>query len=350
MQYKYRVDKMITCNIIASVASRLARQLKTHTGYFDKIRVVITDPDNKDLINIVNRYKSFDIEIILTDFIGCDRVRNLLNPYFIQDEWAFILDDDDILSQFILDNLYNMTEDANRKGCTSLSFPFWNEIGNEQLPNLSEIFYNASGQLSVDICRKFNIIPVTRWFSQRAYKITSEINFINAQHPSEQRYSHDKCLWVPYPIIHIKALLESFYSPLWTMYSELFYGNAEYGEMETELLEALKKSNIKPNRSSIESKLREGDIDNSLKQWIWQYKDSNAANVYSWFIIYYLHFHPEELPEDFFDTRLLQIYLNYAISGVESIKIECLFCKDALKELLLKHGIFLVGRYNTKWE
>lgn len=336
---------MLSCNILSSIPERLARTLKHHCGYFDKIRVVITDTRNKDLDAICDRYPN--IERYYWEYDLQSRIINYIYTLLGSNEWAAILDDDELCSQQLMDNFYPIIKRCQLDNLVGVVIPRIDEI-NYELDKDLHVVEMSQNKWEYDrfIDPALNINPPS-YMTKRIFKSSFLPLASGGVHPVHDDWG--KCLYVPYPIIHFKRHGEYIEADVWQGFYCALSGEFRFGEISEKLIKAIYDSKIMFTREDLFSHLEKGDISESLKQWMWDNKDHEHPYVFAWFMIYYFKYHPEELPDSFYDERLIKIWVDHNANSYNS-EVIGVSLEPKFKKILIDAGITNVHKINQSGE
>jgi len=296
-------DIVLTCNIIASRRENIITQLKRVEKYFDTIRVLNSAPEDALLKRCIDR---FDVEYYERAFDYPSAQFNFILSKAEVGEWYLYLSDDELPSVAMLENLYNLAEECEASGKGSVWFPLLAETEYRAERSVSERMEEWYANRDKEIGVKYGI-PEQRVDGQlRFMKVHEELRYADPVHGHLKNYG--EIIGCPYPLIHRKPSFGHIKSCLWQ--SVLDNGALISKDVQAELLEALSEAGVGLNFDEINRYLAKGNVSEKLKQWIWQYKGIPEKKPYcrSWFIVYYFVYHPEELPEDFWDAELIRLF------------------------------------------
>jgi hypothetical protein len=322
---------MLSCNIIAYRKENLVTQLKAVTGYFDKIRLVNSNYEFDRIKNICSR---FDVEYYQSDFENTVSQINCLLPMASAGEWFMYLSDDEIPSIPLLENIYNDIDKCIEEGSNCVFYPFINV--REYTPTVDVVSKIGSVRAyhNRKIAEEFGIDVPYQWDVVRLFK-AGDIYITGSAHDAVcGRVGDYRSI---YPILHYKPFDGFVISALWQSVTD------KSSTVDSKIIEEHKKalvdSGIQPNSSSITSHLKSGNISQSLKDWMWKYKDLDHSYVYPWFLVYYFEFHPEELPDGFWDSRLINLWKSHMLCNRSSVSVMESNLHIILKKEFLKRGI-----------
>lgn len=279
----------LTCNIIAfSRVGRLATILKQVDGYFDLVRVINGNPDDERLRRLLSR---FDVEVFENPWEqDTARFFKPLVDASTPGEWFFWLCDDELPDVSLLEHLHEIVEDCEREGYTSIMVPFM--VVQDYIPQnpLWEYIGQARAEDVPGFEPKFRCERLVKMYEGLEMEGPTHMGWVE---PNELVRSITE-----YPILHIKEDDGFLLGNLWPSVIRP-EGHGIRGEESQELNAACEKSGIYGNERVIIDKFRRGDIDDSLREWMWKHKDRIREAHFSWFALYFFKYHPEELPEDF---------------------------------------------------
>ena len=329
---------MLSCNIISYREEHITTQLKQVSGYFDKIRVLNSNFSFDRIKKICSR---FDVDYYERSFDTPANQFSYIMSKASVGEWYLYLSDDEIPSTPLLENLYPIIDYCVSKDIESVCFPFINV--RDYLPTFSD--HTKTGFMLAyadkDIADKYGINIEFQWSTLRMLKINDNLKFRNAVHGELIGYKIPVYV-SEYPILHYKPIDGFIVSALWQAVLD-DVGDVPI-KIKQELLSALKDSNIELNSDSIIGALKNGNVSQSLKDWMWKYKDDKRYIVYSWFMYYYLYCYSEELPKDFYDKRLLNNFKNEILGNDIELNVMFTRLNRYMKEYFLSRGIVVLRK------
>lgn len=329
---------MISCNISVYRWENIVTQLKTVSGYFDRIRVTNSNFKENRIHQILNRFKDIDYDERVFDapVLQFGHLLSKAEP----NEWFMYLSDDEIPSVPLLENLFNDIDGAIAKGSNCVFYPFINVREYTPTVELTEKIRSTIAWYDHKIGEEFGINVPEQWTAIRLIHNDGAVKFTGSVHEGVTGRIGDyrSC----YPILHYKLFDGFILSALWQSVCDLQSNVPK--EIRDEQLKAIAESGIEKNADSIYQHLKTGKISQSLKDWMWKYRHHESPYVFPWFIVYYFEFHPEELPEDFWDSKLLNEWRNHVLANHAKLDVMQTRLHRLMKQKFLKRGIKELNR------
>jgi len=334
---------MITYNVVVSNKANIITAIKQVYGYYDIIRILNSNPRDLDLCNALQK---FDIEYYEREFdnIG-NQARYLLSKSKIG-EWFHFAGDDCLPSLSLLENLASMVNYCENHNLSSIWLPYIRET--EGTRDRSEIGTAriVYAMRSEGIAEKHGFSKVGIHGSAKLFKVFSDTKIVNDIHEGAVGIGQG-LYYSPYAIIHKKAYDGYLVSALWQSLHDKngYWNSVKNGDfVRQNLWEYAKESGIESNLDSILRHFEKGAVSNLLKKWIMDNKDNESHYIYPWFVMYYLVYHPEELPKDFWDCRLLNILIDAYLGFENEAQVLEMDWHEIIKELFIARGITRIAR------
>jgi hypothetical protein len=252
------------------------------------------------------------------------------------------LSDDEIPSLPILENLYYDVEDLIRGDKEAIFYPFINIREYTPYWSLHDKEMLMRGYIDREIGKEVGVETTIEWTAVRLFINNGVIKFIGTAHNGMTGLTQGKHIIYPYSIWHNKRFDGNIVTNIWQCMVDDYYRFDT--SIKEELLSALKDSGIENNSDSIREHFRSGDISQSLKDWMWKNKDSEFQYLFSWFIYYYFRWHPEELPEDFSDDRLLFAWKDHVLGNSTGVATINTALHPTLKKIFIKRGMLVLSK------
>lgn len=334
---------MVTYNVIASHKENIVTAIKQAYGYYDTIRILNSNPRDLDLCNALQK---FDIEYYEREFDNIGNQARFLLSKSKLGEWFHFAGDDCLPSVALLENLAKMINYCEDHNLNSIWLPYIRETEGIKERSEIEVARIVYAMRSEGIAERHGVGKVGIHGSPKLFKIFADTKIVNDIHEGVVGIGQG-LYYSPYATIHKKSYDGYLVSALWQSLHDTngYWDDVANGHLVRQrLLEYIKESNIEPNLDSILRHLENGTISNSLRVWILDNKDSESHYVYPWFIMYYLVYHPEELPKDFWDCRLLNILVDTYLGFENEVNVLEMDWHDVIKELFINHGVTKLTR------
>ncbi len=302
----------------------LIRTIKACTGYFDLIRVV-DGGSNDDTIAVAEK-------------LGCEVFKNdwkddvsaqynyLLNKCK-QGEWALFIDDDEQPSGGLLVNMFVEIAIADEKSATHIAVPMM--VVQDGIPqqNIIEFIQQCDGEGFGDS---------GKFYSRRFFKICNGMKFEGVTHCGLPDTFMTKPSISRYPIYHYKDIDGWIVGDLWPVFINPEGHGVECGD---ELKQLCKENKIKTSCDVI-SVFKKGEINDKFKRFLWENKWPDGALAH-WWMIYFLKYHPEQLPDDFcfISDDTSRRYLTYMKGHSHDLPAKRMCIHPIIKRYLLDKGV-----------
>lgn len=279
--------------------SILKQALPVHHNYFDRIIIV----DGQWTQEAEDYYKAFPNVFVIFNLWKDSLLEQieLIVDQLEDDDWFFMLDDDEIVTERLGSALEKIFSAGPLKDITDLIIPRITYIRDRD-----DLFYPA------DVDYDPNLVDITDpKFGRRCLCKKEGIKFLSSSGGHHVVPTHDdpKIAMLPLAHLHIKApeqyviadCLKSMLDPI----------NERFTPLQAESYSALLKENGIDSYKSYTDSVVNGTWSEDLKKWaiINRFSDSPASRPFMW---YFLIEHPEENPDKLFTKeRALDMILSH---------------------------------------
>jgi len=318
-------NKRLTLNVI----TMNRRGLLTHTvklcdGYFDEIRIV----DGVLNDSAVDAMKHLDCTVYSNAWAeDVSKQYNFLLGKCGVGEWALFLDDDECPSIPLLIHVFDELKDADSINATHIEMPMM--VIQDGIPQNSEVEF-------VQQCDGEGFGDEGKFYSRRFIKVATAMYFEGTTHCGIPDRFMGTAYRTRYPLYHYKEIDSWLMGDLWPAFINPEGHGVECGG---ELKRLCEENGIKTSHDIVPV-FKEGKISNQFKEFLWANKWPDGALAH-WWMIYFLKYHPEQLPEGFCfigdDTS--RRYLTYMKGHSHNILAKRMCIHPIIKQYLLDKGV-----------
>jgi len=260
----------------------LAKLLSSCQHYFDIMRVC----DGSGEVSTKAICKQYDTEYYYRSWDDNYHLQdNVLLKQARPGDWVFIMDDDEIPSQPLLENMRTLIRRAKVLNCNIISLPCLLVLDDKSECGLEEF---------IEETRIGKRHPFRKFWLFEYDKSVLSYGTPHRLVESERGWSvFDQ----PFPYYHYKTKRGFILNDC----VHAFINQADQGYTVTEARElrvALAATAWKTSRDVI-SCLETGNVPDALLKFAWKYKDQTNRSISRWFWSYYFLIHPDKLPEGF---------------------------------------------------
>ena len=300
--------------------------VKACIGYFDIIRIV----DGGSTDGTVEAIKKLGCEVYINKWNDDVAAQyNFLLKKCNNNEWALFIDDDELPSAYFLHGFIEEIIHAEEKQATHIEVPL--------MPIQNDIPQNNAVEFMQQVLGE-NFGDSLKFYMRRFLKIAPDMQFIGITHcgvPDDNLTNPHK---IKYPIYHIKKQDGWLMGDIWPVFI-----NPKGHEVDVDtgrkLRQLCQQNGIIHSRDII-PRFKKGNITTSLKKFLWKHKWPDGALAH-WWMIYFLKYHPEELPDDFCFVGDItsRRYLSYMVGHAGNLFVKRMEIHPIIKRYLLDNGI-----------
>ena len=260
----------------------LNRILSQCKGYFDIIRVC----DGADSIDTKNIVYSNGAEYYnrMWDDKYQEQDNVLLSKARAKD-WILIMDDDELPSTLLLENIKSIIQRARNTNCNMVSLPCLLSLDNETLCSEKEFIGKV---------KEGSIIPFRKYW---LFEYDKTVKSYGTPHRSVETHKGWKVYDQPYPYYHYKTrnsfivneCLHTFINPM-----DQGLNRSEIKDFQ----DSIKKCSWVMSQDVLRS-LISGKVPEEFISFIWRYKDKINKPTSKWFWSYYFIYNKDKIPNSF---------------------------------------------------